>query len=64
MDKLNEREKKYKELMKTNKSNPEDGPFTFFKLSYPANKKYPGLAIEDPMFTCAFAGARLYQMRE
>lgn len=43
MEKLIEREEQCKELMKTSKSNPDDDPFNFFKLSYPANEKYPGI---------------------
>jgi SET and MYND domain-containing protein 4 len=41
MAKLNKREVECKELMKTLKPSPDDDPFNYFKLSYPANPKYP-----------------------
>lgn len=43
LEKLDQREKECREIMKTLKPNPDDDPFKFFKLSYPANKKYPGI---------------------
>lgn len=43
MEKLNKREEECKELMKTEKPNPDDNPFNFFKMSYPASKKNPQL---------------------
>jgi SET and MYND domain-containing protein 4 len=41
MEKLDKREEECKELMKTLKPNPDDDPFNYFKLSYPASEKYP-----------------------
>jgi SET and MYND domain-containing protein 4 len=41
MEKLDKREEECKELMKTLKPSPGDDPFNYFKLSYPANPKYP-----------------------
>jgi SET and MYND domain-containing protein 4 len=41
MEKLNSRENECKEMMKTKTPNPDDDPFNYFKLSYPANQKYP-----------------------
>lgn len=55
LEKLDQREKECRELMKTLKPNPDHDIFKFFKLSYPANKKYPGIAgclelRNDPKF--------------
>lgn len=41
VERLNQREEECKELMKTNKPNPDHDPFNYFKLSYPPNPKYP-----------------------
>lgn len=41
LSKLNEREKKCKKFMNSEELNPEDDPWNFFKLSYPANEKIP-----------------------
>lgn len=43
MEKLKQREDECNELMMSHKPNPENDPFNFFKLSYPANKMYPGI---------------------
>lgn len=44
LNKLNEREEKCKQLMKMHVPDPEDDPFNYFKLSYPAHEKIPFLA--------------------
>ena len=41
IEKLNKREEECKKQMKTQKPNPDDDPFKYFKLSYPPNPKYP-----------------------
>jgi SET and MYND domain-containing protein 4 len=41
MERLDRREEECKELMKTLKPSPDDDPFNYFKLSYPANPKNP-----------------------
>lgn len=44
MDQLTAREEECRKLMKTQQPNPEDYPLNYFNLSYPAHKKYPGIA--------------------
>lgn len=41
---LIDREMRCKKFMETQKPNPEDDPWNFFKLSYPANEKIPFIA--------------------
>lgn len=41
MDKLEQREEECEKSMVTFKSNPDDDPSNYFKLSYGANKKFP-----------------------
>lgn len=43
LKKLIEREESCITLMKTFVPNPDDNPFNFFKLSYPPNRRYPGI---------------------
>lgn len=43
MKELLKREENCKELMMTSKPNPFDDPLKYFKLSHPANLKYPGI---------------------
>lgn len=44
LDTLNEREAKCKLLMENHKPDPADDPWSFFKLSHPANEKIPFIA--------------------
>ncbi|KAL7037596.1 hypothetical protein ACKWTF_009295 [Chironomus riparius] len=62
MSKLDEREKKCKELM-TKNVKPED-PSKFFKLSYPANEKIPFIANCVEMRTTEKFGRGIYATKD
>lgn len=61
---LEDRELKCKEGMKDHRPDPEEDPWNFFKLSYPANKKIPFIVDCLEMRRCQRFGRGIYTKRD
>ena len=63
IQKLNEREEKCKKMKEEHVEDPEDDPWNYFKLSYPANPKIPFIINDLTMKTTAKFGRGIYATR-